>query len=620
MALVEIEGFDHQANATDLIANVATTGGPWAWSILTLAGTLLVPGQGGGNALSLGTSGIFGGSLLAPFAGATAIVGCAARIPVGGSLLIGFWDSATEDPMLGQMQLSVLVDAATRAISIYRGSPSGVLLHSAGAPFTVGGWFYFEVKATIAAAAGAITLHLNGNPYLSLAALDTQAGAAARLDGLFFGGGGSALVDHIYIADTTVGPGGNPFNDFQATPTNVLRVFTRFPSGPGAAAQFTPLSGANYTQVRELAMDGDASYNYDSGAPLGDKDLFAAGAVPVGAMPLACKVEGAYRKAGAPGVLYQIVNKLLSGATEVDGAPVTLLPQYTYQADIYPLNPNGAAAWGEASVNASQIGYEVTSGAAIGPPPPPPPPPPAPLSIDGAVAVATFVGPANPTRTITITTHFANEVILLQVCMQATAPPAPVVLSVTSAGLDWGKRSGLSGNTGDGNPGEAAYYGDHEVWWAIAAAPLVAEVITVTVGSALGWIVLEAWGVVGADTIIPWDLDPSLPKYAANLNAIASTTEVIGVSTANANDMALFFYMDVFGAFTISATGPLTFTRVVSDGEIQAFIGLGIDASIFESITSSPLSSATFVGHRNYPAGDGPLSGWIMIADALRAA
>ena len=39
MALVEFQGFDHQSNATDLIAN-AVAGDAWLWSVLTVAWNL----------------------------------------------------------------------------------------------------------------------------------------------------------------------------------------------------------------------------------------------------------------------------------------------------------------------------------------------------------------------------------------------------------------------------------------------------------------------------------------------------------------------------------------------------------------------------------------------------
>ena len=84
-------------------------------------------------------------------------------------------------------------------------------------------------------------------------------------------------------------------------------------------------------------MDSDTTYNWDAGA-LFDEDLFVAGATPVGALPLACKVQGSYREAGT-GRLWDMVNRLRSGSTEFSGSPVTIFPTYTYQSDISPTEP-----------------------------------------------------------------------------------------------------------------------------------------------------------------------------------------------------------------------------------------------------------------------------------------
>ncbi len=178
--------------------------------------------------------------------------------------------------------------------------------------------------------------------------------------------------------------------------------------------------------------------------------------------------------------------------------------------------------------------------------------------------------------------------------------------------------SGASGNTI--NPSGSSYYGDAEVWWAIAPTPLAGATIDVTVNSQLAFMTLIGGGVIGIDLSAPWDTDPSLPAYGLNFAAGPAVTEVTGISTARAADVALFFYMDVFGAFLISATGPVTFNNLRQQGASNAFIGLAIDAAVFGSILSSQLMSATFTGHRNFPAGDGPIEGWILIADALRSA
>ncbi len=250
-------------------------------------------------------------------------------------------------------------------------------------------------------------------------------------------------------------------------------------------------------------------------------------------------------------------------------------------------------------------------------PPPPPPPPPTPPGFEPWVGISTYVSPTIPTRSITLSTNHPNEIVIIQVCMQAEGGPAPSVVSVVGGGLTWAKRAGASGNTTN-TP--SSYYGDSEIWWAIATTPLAGATIDVTVASQLGFITLIGGGVTGIDPAAPWDTDPSLPAYGLNFAAGPALTTVTGISTARAADIALFFYMDVFGVDTISATGPVTLNKLAQQGANQSFIGLGIDAAVFGSILSAQLMGATFTGHRNFPAADMPIEGWVLIADALRAA
>ncbi len=623
MALVEIQGFDHQLNATDLVADVATANAPWVWSILTLTGTVLVPGAAGvGKALALGTGGIFGGVKTTPFAADTAIIGCGIRVPSSGNAVIGFWDSATQDPTLGQMQLSVLFDGATGVISIFRGSISGALLHAtAGNQFQRGAYVYFELKPLIHASAGAIDIQRKASPYLSLSGLNTQAGATSSVDGIFWGGGGNGRVDNIYIADTTTGAGANPFDAFQGDPAfpGGLTVFTRFPTADGAAIDFTPLTGTNFSQVQEHAMDSDTSYNWDVGT-LNDEDLFDADATPVGALPLACKVQGSYREAGT-GRLWSLVNKLRSGSTEFQGDPVTLFPTYTYQADIYPENPDGSVPWDQAAVDASQIGYEIVSSTIIVPPPHPP----AALTIDGTATLSTAVDHSFPSVTLNLTTIHPGDVIIVQVIFNAEGtgvlgirdPFPPIVNFVSNTGgLTWARRVRASGQIihgfafGDTFP-------DMEVWWAIAPAPLTAEPITVHINSDLAFISVIACGINGADisAITPWDTNVSLPAVAAHLNGPDVDPSVTGVSTDGADTIVLLFYATLVPTGIIFPTPPPGATLVAGAGNIAAGAGLAITDAVWQEVFVVPLVNETFTS-----TSIDTTPSWFFIADALVAA
>ncbi len=623
MALLEIQGFDHQSNATDLIADVATANAPWVWSILTLTGTVLGAGRfTGTKALYLGSTGIFGGKSTTPFSSDTAILGCALRVPNTGSALIGFWDSATQNPTSGTMQLSVLLTGSTGVITIYRGSTSGTLLYtSAGNQFPRNTYFYFEIKAKIHASAGTVDIHIKGSPYLSLTGLNTQAGATSLLDGIFLGGGGLARVDDLYIADTTAGLGANPFSTFQGQPTGGLRVFTRFPSAAGAEIDFTPLTGTNTSQVQEHAMDSDVSYNWDAGTLL-DEDLFAADATPVGAAPLACKVQGSYREAGSSR-MWDLVNKLRSGTTQFKGDPVTLFPTYTYQADIYPQNPDGSVAWTKSAVDASQIGYEVVSSTIIEPPPATEP-----LRVVGTAGISTAVDHSIPTVTFNLTTAHDDCIVVVHVILNAEGAsgqdqfPGEVTTITGGGGVTWFRRARVLGQRFSGFIFGDAFV-NSELWWTVAPNVLTNEPIVVHVNSELSFITATAIAISGCDTVSPspWDTNISLPVSAVHLNGPTIQPEVTGVSTDSADSIVLW----IFDEFTAAGlpNGPPGYSRGPGGQNINAFIGLIIEDCSFYYVYDAPLVNATLteeVGSGFGAGATGPLPSWMILADALRAA
>jgi hypothetical protein len=250
------------------------------------------------------------------------------------------------------------------------------------------------------------------------------------------------------------------------------------------------------------------------------------------------------------------------------------------------------------------------------PPPPaaPPPPPPGGMIIpEAASGITTYVSPSIPTRTLTLTTHNPNDIVILHVVMNAETGPAPSVTAVTStSGLVWTKRTAVSGIT------EHSYYADVEIWWALAPSPLAGEVITIEVSSQLGFLTAAAFGAFGANLSAPWDTNGSLPAVGNNLTGAPAHPTVSGVSTDQATDLILFFF-DEFSV-TDPLGGPPGFTVLIQEGAVNAFIDLSIESISCTDVVSATLSSVTLTGHVLSPGADNPIPSWIVIADALRAA
>lgn len=181
----------------------------------------------------------------------------------------------------------------------------------------------------------------------------------------------------------------------------------------------------------------------------------------------------------------------------------------------------------------------------------------------------------------TFTTDLPNDII----CVMAyagglgTGLPAPTITSVTSPSLTFTLRAQANVSGGQG---------DLELWWALAASPLSAEVITVTYTSEFDDAALAVFGVTGCDTSNPWDPDGFLPFGATS--SAASTLPVSPINTLNADDFLIFGWGT--GANNTIGTVPTGFTELVyvpnTGGTQWGILGIASQG------VSAPLSGASF--------------------------
>lgn len=158
-----------------------------------------------------------------------------------------------------------------------------------------------------------------------------------------------------------------------------------------------------------------------------------------------------------------------------------------------------------------------------------------PLSIDGSISNFTAVGTS---LALSLSTTKSNDVVVVGISNGASGPTIGVVGSSLGA---FTRRSRSA--TGIQNV---------EMWYAIAAAPLSSETITIT-DTTTGSIGATAFGVNGAKTSAPWDTNASLPK----------TTIVFGgtvtISTTAANTIVLGYFKNTS---TVSPTPGAGFTAI----------------------------------------------------------
>jgi hypothetical protein len=219
-------------------------------------------------------------------------------------------------------------------------SAAGVVV--AGTPF------HFQAKVTIADAAGAVELKVNGVIVLTLTGVDTRNGGTATvtniLHGAVAGSAGSASVyyDDFWVADDYVGD---------------RRVDSHFPTSDGTNQDGTPsAAGAHYAMVDEAPEpDDDTSYVTLTSAgqreSYGVDDFKNTGATidaamivldakktDAGAATLAAHVHGA----GSP--------------ADYDGTPQGLTTSYSRIKEVLSADPISGDPWDETTFNAAEFG------------------------------------------------------------------------------------------------------------------------------------------------------------------------------------------------------------------------------------------------------------------------
>ena len=237
-------------------------------------------------------------------------------------------------------QLYVTHDSADK-FSVQRGDGVTIIPPSSFTT-TVGQWCYVEVAFTIADSGGYVELWVNGISQGSFTG-DTQQQASADFRYLELrspndvGAGNAIDIDDMYWK-----------ND--ATPLGEIKVTTIRAVADTADADFIPVGASpGYDCVNETLVDGDTTYV--QGSTSGDLDLYEFEDL-VGD-PSAIFAVNAVMFAKKTDVGARTLNLTVkSGATQDDGAAVTLNTVYGRYERMLPLDPDGSIPWTKTSVNA----------------------------------------------------------------------------------------------------------------------------------------------------------------------------------------------------------------------------------------------------------------------------
>lgn len=337
MALLFCDGYDHYSAYADLIQRA----GAVQYNGSIVSGGPTSQGQGR-NFNAKAWNGNLAGStsqrLASHFIGAT--------MQSANDVFVQFFDTVDNT-----YQIVVVFRVRNYSIEVWRGNQNTLLYRSANNVWTGNTGNFIEVWPVINNASGSVTIDVNGIQLVNITGQDTQQSPNAWWDRFEIY---NAQVDDLYYCDTTAGAGTNPCNTFLGDP----RVYTQFPTSDGTVA-WTPKASTNWSQVSEVAFDGDATYN--SSSTVGQQDIFNIGALPGTANTfLGVQVTVAARKDDAGARQINVVLK--SGATTSTGTARNMTDTtYVYWSELFSVDPNTSASWTAANINASQPGYKMAA-------------------------------------------------------------------------------------------------------------------------------------------------------------------------------------------------------------------------------------------------------------------
>jgi len=334
MALLAIEGFDH-LHGNDLVKKGFSAG----YSITSSPSYARFGGQG---VIAAATTDGF--DLEIP-SKSTIYFGTAIKKAESGTPVYSFsypLINFKDESSVSQIRLYVMPDYS---IDVYQGD--GTLLGSSAAgTFLNLKWQYLEVKATISATVGEVTLRINENQVLNLTSQDTKNGSD-YIKFIRTGCVNSSLqvyYDDLYVDDAQ-------FN-------GDCRVKTFMPDSiSGTNNSFTASAGNKDECVDEEEQNGDTDYIYSN--TLNHKQTFGITTGSLGTvlgiqLNNCCRIDEVGTR--------KITPLIRSNGTDYSGTESDeITADYLFESEIWETDPDDAAAWTQTKLEAAEFGLEITT-------------------------------------------------------------------------------------------------------------------------------------------------------------------------------------------------------------------------------------------------------------------
>ncbi len=257
------------------------------------------------------------------------------------------------------VQIAVIVNNATRTLSIIRGT-SATVLGTSSYVLPTAAYVYLELKWKInnSISSNDVILYADGVDILNLAAAtDTQATANAYITNFKLGressvtDAGSAatwFIDDFYWLDLT-----GSVNNAAKGP---VRVVTLVPTAVGNSSQLVNNSGNstnNFNRVDEIPHNTDTDY-VETSTP-GNKDTYGYGDTPSTTNTIHAIAKNTIaKKTDASARTFKHQTRI--GSTDYEGAEITLNTSYTNHQEVSEVSPATAIAFTKAEIDAAEFG------------------------------------------------------------------------------------------------------------------------------------------------------------------------------------------------------------------------------------------------------------------------
>ena len=257
-------------------------------------------------------------------------------------------------------QLTVDINYATNAVTVYRGTSSGTVLVNAESLGTAANRTYLaytpiQFAWSIDASAGTLFLRVGGQTIFNYTGLNTKNTANTQWNRLIMNCPGAASAAVMAVCDWALwemdGDAGSTLNnDYRTTygaPTSDTSV------------QFTKSTGAsNFEVVNDFPFNSDTDYN--SSTTAGHVDKFGvSGSWLASGVAYGVQIHRVSRIDDA--TPHTMASRVWSSASTADGATTSESSSYVSYMDRVDNDPATSAAWTVSALNSTNIGYTLVT-------------------------------------------------------------------------------------------------------------------------------------------------------------------------------------------------------------------------------------------------------------------